>query len=162
MEKKIVIVGGGFVGLSCAYYLEKEGHNVTLIEKGNFSEGASYINAGYLTPSHILPMAAPGMVEKGFRWMFRSKSPFFIQPRLDYDLFRWGMYFIRSCSNKHVQRSIKVIKDINLLSKELYMDMYQAPEFDFQMETKGLLMAYQTAETEKKESIVMKLSLIHI
>lgn len=156
MEKKIVIVGGGIVGLSCAYYLEKEGHNVTLIDKGNFSEGASYVNAGYLTPSHILPLAAPGMVEKGFRWMFRSNSPFYIQPRLDYDLFRWGMYFIRSCSNKHVERSIKVIKNINLLSKELYLDMHQASEFDFQMESKGLLMAYQTAETEKEESIVMK------
>lgn len=159
MGKKVVIVGGGIVGLCCAYYLQKDGHQVTVIDKGNFQEGASYVNAGYLTPSHIIPLAAPAMLEKGIRWMFRSDSPFYIEPRLDMDLIRWGLRFIRSCSLAHVEQSIQVIKDINLFSKELYEAMQKASEFSFEMESKGLLMAYQTAAVEQEEKRIMQRAL---
>ncbi|MDO1499062.1 FAD-dependent oxidoreductase [Winogradskyella maritima] len=54
MVKNILIIGGGIIGLCSAYYLSKEGHNVTIIEKGNGNEGASFVNAGYITPSHII------------------------------------------------------------------------------------------------------------
>ena len=65
MSKKIIIIGGGIIGLSTAYYLQKEGHHVSIIDKANFSEGTSHINAGYITPSHIISLAAPGMITKG-------------------------------------------------------------------------------------------------
>ena len=65
MAKNIVIIGGGIVGLCSAYYLQKEGHQITLIDKSDISAGASYVNAGFLTPSHIVPLAAPGMISKG-------------------------------------------------------------------------------------------------
>lgn len=159
MAKKVVVVGGGIVGLCCAYYLQKDGHQVTVIDKGNFQEGASYVNAGYLTPSHIIPLAAPAMLEKGIRWMFRSDSPFYIQPRWDMDLIRWGLRFISCCSLAHVEQSIQVIKDINLLSKELYEAMQQDSEFEFEMETKGLLMAYQTTAVEHEEKRIMQRAL---
>ena len=97
MQKKILVVGGGIVGLSCAYYLRKEGHAVTVLDKSDMNVGASYVNAGYLTPSHIVPLAAPGMVIKGLKWMFDSSSPFYIHPRLDVDLMDWGLKFMRSC-----------------------------------------------------------------
>ena len=65
MQKEVVVVGGGIVGLFCAYYLRQEGHRVIVLDKGDMNSGASYVNAGYLTPSHIVPLAAPGMVTKG-------------------------------------------------------------------------------------------------
>ena len=80
MSKNIVIIGGGIVGLSSAYYLQKSGHQVTVIEKSDFTEGASFVNAGYITPSHIIPLAAPGMMTKGIKWMFNSASPFYLKP----------------------------------------------------------------------------------
>ena len=49
---------------------------VTVLDKSDMNVGASYVNAGYLTPSHIVPLAAPGMVIKGLKWMFDSSSPF--------------------------------------------------------------------------------------
>jgi len=64
MGKSIIIIGGGIVGLCSAYYLQKEGHEVTVIDKSDLSSGASFVNAGYITPSHIIPLAAPGMVLK--------------------------------------------------------------------------------------------------
>ena len=58
MQKEVVVVGGGIVGLFCAYYLRQEGHRVIVLDKGDMNSGASYVNAGYLTPSHIVPLAA--------------------------------------------------------------------------------------------------------
>tara|TARA_B100000989_G_scaffold247526_1_gene194855 strand:+ start:2067 stop:3317 length:1251 start_codon:yes stop_codon:yes gene_type:complete len=154
-QKKVVVVGGGVVGLCTAYYLSQEGHEVTIIDKGDLNSGASHVNAGYLTPSHIIPMAAPGMVSKGFRWMFKASSPFYIKPRLDKDLIKWGLKFMKSCTPKHVHRSMKAILDINLFSKQLYLEMQKNSHFDFHLETKGLLMAYKTSHAEKEEAEVV-------
>jgi len=154
-RRKVVVIGGGVVGLCTAYYLLQEGHQVTVIDKGKLETGASYVNAGYLTPSHIIPMAAPGMLAKGFQWMFNSSSPFYIKPRLDGDLFRWGLKFIKSCTHAHVQQSMQAILDINILSKQLYLEMQKKGAFDFHLETKGLLMAYKTTEAEKEEAEVV-------
>ena len=101
-------------------------------------------------------MAAPGMVSKGMKWMFNAKSPFYIKPRFDLDLIRWGLKFIKSCTNDHVQSSMKSILDINLLSKKLYLEMLKSESFDFHLETKGLLMAYKTSHAEKEESEISK------
>jgi D-amino-acid dehydrogenase len=155
-QKNIVVIGGGVVGLCTAYFLSEEGHQVTVIDQGNLTSGASHVNAGYLTPSHIIPMAAPGMVAKGFRWMFNPSSPFYIKPRLDKDLFQWGLKFVKSCKPSHVQRSLRAILDINLLSKQLFLDMQKNSNFDFHLETKGLLMAYKTSKAEKEEAEVVE------
>lgn len=156
MPKKIIVVGGGIVGLSCAYFLQQEGHHVTVIDQSSMDKGASYVNAGYLTPSHIVPLAAPGMATKGLKWMFNPSSPFYIQPRFDLDLMDWGIKFMRSCTQKHVQRSLKIIKEINLFSKELYHELAQLPALDVHLENQGLLMAFQTAKAEKEEAVVMR------
>jgi len=154
-QKRVVVIGGGIVGLSTAYYLLEEGHEVVVIDKGNLQGGASNVNAGYLTPSHIVPMAAPGMISKGVRWMFNASSPFYIKPRFDRDLIDWGLKFMKSCTPNHVQRSLKTILDINLLSKQLYLEMQKSADFDFHLETKGLLMAYQSSHAEKEEAEVV-------
>ncbi len=156
MAKKVIVVGGGIVGLSTAYFLHQEGHEVVIIDKTSMTAGASYVNAGYLTPSHIVPLAAPGMITKGLKWMFDSSSPFYIKPRFDLDLMDWGWKFMRSCSKKHVQRSLKVIKDINVMSKELYHDFDALPQLEFHLEARGVLMAFQTTAAEKAEADVLR------
>ena len=154
-QKKVIVIGGGIVGLSTAYYLKEEGHDVVVLDKGNLTGGASNVNAGYLTPSHIVPMAAPGMISKGIKWMFNASSPFYVKPRLNKDLIEWGLKFMKSCTPEHVQQSLKTILDINLLSKQLYLEMQQSGGFDFHLETKGLLMAYQSSHAEKEEAEVV-------
>ncbi|MCV6628891.1 MAG: FAD-dependent oxidoreductase [Flavobacteriaceae bacterium] len=144
MGKKVVVIGGGIVGLSCAYYLQKEDCEVSVIEQSNMQDGASYVNAGYITPSHIISLAAPGMITKGLKWMFNSASPFYVKPRLDYDFLRWAWYFKKSATVSKVESSIKAIKDINLLSRDLYEEMYAGSDIDFHYERNGLLMLFQT------------------
>ena len=67
MSKKIVIIGGGIIGLCCAYYLQKEGHKVVIVDQSNLDSGASYVNAGYLSPSHVIPLSAPGVMNRNTR-----------------------------------------------------------------------------------------------
>lgn len=152
MGKEVIIIGGGIIGLCTAYYLQQDGHQVTVIDKGNLDRGASFVNAGYLTPSHIIPLAAPGMISKGLKWMFNSSSPFYMQPRMDIDFLKWAWYFKRSSTRKKVIDAIPVIKDINLLSKELYTDLHDRKVLgDFHFEKKGLLMLYKTAKAAESE-----------
>ena len=151
MSKKVVIIGGGIIGLCSAYYLQKEGHQVTVVDKSDFTSGASYVNAGYITPSHIVPLSAPGMITKGIKWMFNSESPFYVKPRLDNDFLKWSWAFKKSATKAKVAKSIPIIKDINIFSRALYEDLKTSKDFDFSYDHKGLLMYYQTEKAGVEE-----------
>lgn len=158
MSKNIIVVGGGIIGLCSAYYLQKEGHQVSIIDQSNLNTGASYVNAGYLSPSHIIPLSAPGVMKKGIKWMFNQSSPLFIKPRLNKDFLKWSWAFNKSCNLKHVKQSIPVIKDITLLSQELYDSIKQDEGFLFHYEKKGLLMLCQTDKMLEEEIKVAQLA----
>lgn len=144
-NKSVIVVGGGIVGLSTAYFLQKEGHKVTVLDKSGINSGASFVNAGYLTPSHIVSLASPGMITQGLKYMFNSSSPFYMKPRLDLDFIRWTLYFKRSSTKAKVEKAMPVIRDINLLSRELYEDIQASGDLgDFKIGNQGLMMVYQT------------------
>ncbi len=142
--KQVVVIGGGIIGLSAAYYLQKAGHTVTVIDKGDFLDNCSYGNAGYVCPSHFVPLAAPGIVWKGFKWMFNSLSPFYVKPSLKKALIDWGIKFMRSANTEHVERSAIPLRDIAVLSQQEYESWTHIPDFDFAYEHKGLVEVYQT------------------
>ena len=158
MKKKVVIVGGGIIGFSCAYYLIEEGHEVVLVDKDSFNSGASIVNAGYIIPSHIIPLASPEVLRKGIKWMLNSNSPFYIKPRFNKDLINWGINFIKSSNFRHVNRSISIIKKINEFSKELYFELRDSKKIDIKIYEKGLLMAFKTSEAEKEEFKTAKIA----
>ena len=158
MAKKVLIIGGGIIGLSAAYYANKEGHQVTVIDKSAMNAGASYVNAGYLTPSHIIPLAAPGVMKKGLKWMFNPASPLYIKPRLDSDFLKWAWAFNKSCTTANVDRSVRAIRDINLMSRELFFDLKRDEAFKFHLEHKGLLMLCQTHKMLEQEVQVASLA----
>ena len=151
MSKKVVIIGGGIIGLCSAYYLQKENHEVVVVDKSDFSSGASYVNAGIITPSHIIPLASPGMITKGIKWMFNSSSPFYVKPRLNIDFLEWSWLFKKSATKQKVITAIPVIRDINLLSRSLYEEMKSERALDFFYEHKGLLMLYKTEKAGEDE-----------
>jgi D-amino-acid dehydrogenase len=159
--ENIGIIGGGVVGLCSAYYLNRAGYRVTVLDAGDFSGGCSFGNAGMIVPSHFIPLAAPGMISKGIRWMFNSSSPFYIRPRWSGDLVRWGYHFYRSSTEKHVERSVPVLKEISLWSKDLYRQLSKEPFFDFGFAERGLLMLYQTREVEREEQGTVRLAHRH-
>nr|WP_293834215.1 FAD-dependent oxidoreductase [uncultured Arsenicibacter sp.] len=144
----VTIIGGGVNGLFSAYYLQQAGHTVRLIERNHFADSCSHGNAGMIVPSHIIPLAQPGMIAKGMRWMLKSTSPFYVKPRLSRELMRWGYLFWQHSTEEHVERAIPVLRDLSLLSKKLYQDLAASGAVDFSWHERGLLMLYQTQDNE--------------
>lgn len=150
--KPTLIIGGGIVGLFSAYFLQKEGIEVTIIDRTDLMDNCSTGNAGMIVPSHIIPLAAPGMITKGISWMFSSKSPFYIHPRLDFKLAQWCLLFFKAANETQVKKAIPFLKNFSLLSKALYQEFRKDhPESAIALVEKGLMMAYQTESMEKEE-----------
>lgn len=149
---KAVVIGGGIIGLCSAWYLLQDGWEVTVLDKGDLSNNCSYGNMGMIVPSHFVPLAAPGMVQQGIRWMFNSRSPFYVKPRLSRELFSWGWQFMKSATAAKVEQAAAPLRDINLLSRHLYEQLATTPGFNFGMEQKGIIMYYKTAAVRDEEA----------
>ncbi|HEY4149517.1 MAG TPA: FAD-dependent oxidoreductase [Chitinophagaceae bacterium] len=143
---KVIVIGGGIIGLSSALYLRESGWDVTVLDKDDFLDNCSYGNCGYVCPSHFIPLATPGIVKQGLKWMWNSKSPFYVQPRLSWPLINWGIKFMRSATPAKVEAAARPLRDIALLSQREYETWTSLPGFQFSYEHKGLLEIFQTPE----------------
>jgi D-amino-acid dehydrogenase len=149
---EILIIGAGIIGLSSAYYLRKQGHQVVILDKGDLQDNCSFGNAGMIVPSHFVPLAAPGMISQGIRWMLNSKSPFYVKPSLNKDLVSWGLKFMKYANDAHVASSAEPLRDLSLLSKQLYEDLSKEPGFDFGLVNNGILAFYKTEKAAEEEA----------
>lgn len=148
----VIIIGGGIIGLSTAYYLRKAGAEVTVLEKGTLEDNCSFGNAGMIVPSHFVPLAAPGVLEQGIRWMFDSKSPFYVRPSLNPALISWGLKFIKSANRSNVERAAIPLRDLSLFSSGLYQEMANEPGFGFGLHNNGILMLSKTRKMADEEA----------
>lgn len=148
---RAIVIGGGVIGLCSAYYLQKSGWQVTVVDRSDLSDNCSYGNLGMIVPSHFVPLAAPGMVAQGIKWMFDSKSPFYVKPSLDPALISWGWKFMKSATQANVEQAAPFLRDLNVYSKHLYEVMAAEPGFDFSLEKKGILMYYKTEKVGAEE-----------
>ena len=156
-SQKVVIVGGGIIGLCTAWYLTKAGFEVTVLDRDpSRKESCSDKNAGMVVPSHFIPLAAPGLIGQGLRWMFNPRSPFYLRPRLDLDLWRWCWQFFR-CSNKaNVEKYRQLLADMSLYSRELILAMGQ--ELGVEIVQRGLVMYCRTQAGLADESEVAEMA----
>ena len=141
---RIVVIGGGAVGLATAYALQREGHSITLLDRDQPGQACSLHNAGLLVPSHFIPMAHPGVISQGMKWMLDPESPFYIKPRLDRDLISWVWSFRKSSTEAHVHRSMTLLRDLCQTSLRLVREMIDRDGLRFGLENRGLLMLFRT------------------
>jgi len=144
-KSDILIIGGGPVGLSCAYYLLKSGRQVTLLDAKEIGKGSGSGNAGHIVPSHIIPLAAPGVVTSALKWMLDpAHSPFGMKVSLDPNYISWLLKFVLACNDGNVQRSIKPLNDLGQLSAKNFAQIIAEEKFDCSYQEKGLLFLYKT------------------
>ena len=153
MDKRVVVIGGGIIGLSTAYYCARRGWRVTLIERNpEQRDGCSFGNAGMIVTSHFLPLAAPGMVALGLKWMWNPASPFYVKPRMSWELLDWGFKFWRSATVEHVRRAGPLLRDLSLASQSCYEEIAALPGDDFGLVKKGLLLLCKSRHALDEES----------
>jgi D-amino-acid dehydrogenase len=143
--KRVLICGAGAIGLCSALFLRERGYEVTVLERDAAgAEGCSFGNAGMIVPSHFTPLAAPGAIGLGLRWLLDRGSPFYIQPRLDLALAAWIVQFARAANREHVDRAGPVLRDLLLASRELYEQLADRCDNGFGLTKRGMLMLCRT------------------
>jgi D-amino-acid dehydrogenase len=156
----VLVIGGGAIGVCCAYYLAQEDLSVALIEQEEIASGCSEANAGLLVPSHAIPLASPGALSMGLKSMLKPSSPFYIKPRLDFPFFRWLWWFARSCNEKKMLEGLLVLREINYASMDLYDKLIPDENLDCDYSKKGWLLAYKTKKgfqgAQKDASLLQK------
>lgn len=148
-QSDVVIIGGGMVGLCTAHYLRRGGAQVAIIEKGKVGQACSLGNAGFITPSHFVPLASPGIIAKGLKWLLNPESPFYIKPRLDFDLLSWLWRFRGAANTPQVRKSAPVLLRLNIASSALYNELAAKEGLRFGLEHRGILMLYNSPQGEK-------------
>lgn len=151
-RKKIVVVGGGIIGLSTAYAALREGASVTVVDRiSSTGDNCSLGNAGMIVPSHFIPLAAPGVFGNAIKWMMDPESPFHVQPRLSWDLMKWGLRFFLAATETQVGQAAPLLRDLSFASRDLYTQ-WSDSGIDCSLTKKGLLMLCKSEHAMNEES----------
>jgi D-amino-acid dehydrogenase len=143
----VLIIGGGSIGLNTAYYLMRSGRGVTLLDRSAIGVGSSSGNAGHIVPSHIVPLAAPGIIPTALKWMLDPEnSPFGMKLSLSPVYLSWLIRFAASCTEANVTRAIPALKALGLLSARNFSEIISTEGFDCSYQQSGLLFLYNTQE----------------
>ena len=152
MSKRVLIIGNGIIGLSSALAALRRGFDVTVLDRNApHIENCSFGNSGMIVPSHFAPLAQPGVISQGLRWMRDPESPFYVQPRLNWDLLKWGTRFYMATNVDQVAAGSELLKELHLASREMYCK-WQEEGVDCSLATRGLLMLCNSEHGLEEES----------
>lgn len=150
--KPVIIVGGGVIGLCTAYSLQQRDIPVTVLDAGPAEQAASHVNAGWIVPAMSEPVPAPGLIATSLRWMLRSDSPLFIDPRAmcDPSFLRWTLRFWQHCNRDSYQRGVHALAAFGLRSLALY-DAMRAAGVVYEEHRDGVLFAYRSPAAMERD-----------
>jgi D-amino-acid dehydrogenase len=141
---RAVVIGGGVIGVACAYFLREHGWQVTIVDRGRIGGGCSHGNCGFVSPSHVLPLAEPGAVRRALASMLKKNSPFHIKPRLDWRLWSWLFRFARRCNSTDMLTSGRACHALLESSRLLYQELITREALACEWQREGLLFVYDT------------------
>lgn len=140
----VVVIGGGVIGTACAYFLSEAGWQVTIIERGKFGQACSHGNCGLVVPSHILPLAMPGVIGPTLRTIFQKNSPLKIRPGFNLGLYHWLWKFAGRCQHEPMLEAGKARAALLDSSMSLYKELIARESLDCEWETEGCLFVFQS------------------
>lgn len=144
---KVLVLGAGVIGTTCAYYLIKAGHDVTVLDRrsGPGLE-TSFANAGGVCPSFAGPWASPGLPLKALRWMFERHAPLSLRPTFDVHQWRWLAAFLGNCTAERFARNKARMQRIAHYSKACLVALREETGIAYDHGTGGILQIFQTEE----------------
>jgi len=138
---RVVVIGGGVIGLTSAYQLVRDGAEVTLIDARETGRGASEVNAGWVCPAESGPVPAPGMISQALRWMLRRDSPLYVRPSLDPSFLRFMLAMARHCNRSDYRAGMQALMHLSEGTME-QLDAYREDGLVFEMHADGLLLTF--------------------
>ncbi|NPA74302.1 MAG: FAD-dependent oxidoreductase [Epsilonproteobacteria bacterium] len=145
---KTIIIGGGIVGLMNAYKLMKKNHQVTVIDKSNITDGASFGNAGLVSPFEEPPLSRPGIISQTLKLMLKGESPLIING-VSKKLLTWLWLFAKNATEQRVEKTLILFEKYGHITMECYEEL--ANEFDFDFHHDGVVMIYTDLEDFEKD-----------
>jgi D-amino-acid dehydrogenase len=153
---KVVVIGGGVIGLFAAMECAQRGMQVTVIERnGEARDGCSYGNTGMVVPSHFVPLAAPGMVALALKWMWNPASPFYVKPRLSLDLASWGLRFWQASNAQHGRRAAPLLARLAMESRARF-EALAGGDNPFYFEKRGVLILCRSGHALEEEAALVE------
>ena len=140
---KILVLGAGVAGLASAWYLARDGHDVTVVERhSGVALETSYANGGQLSYSYVAPLAGPGVLPKLPPWLLRRDSPLRFEPKLDWRQWRWCLEFVAACTQAQSDLTTRRMLALSFYSRGLMRETVDAERIDFRYARNGKLIVH--------------------
>lgn len=146
-DPDVLVVGGGVVGLFCAYHLRRAGRSVLVVERGPIGgpQSCSSGNTGFVGTQGAAPLAEPGVLGAGLRWLLDPESPLAIRPRWDGALLSWLWHFRRACNERDARAGFRVLVEMKKRSLEILRELCSTGALASTLTVHGMVLAFKTA-----------------
>jgi D-amino-acid dehydrogenase len=153
---RVCVIGAGVVGVTSAYFLARQGYDVTLVDgRARPGEETSYANGGQLSYSYVAPLAGPGVLSSVPTWLLREDSPLRFRPRLDPHQWNWCLHFALACRGSVSRRATAEMLTLSYLSRDMLHALLEQEPLSFGHLRNGKLIAYRSpALLEKARALV--------
>jgi D-amino-acid dehydrogenase len=142
---RVLVLGGGVIGVTAAYYLTEAGHEVELVERrGAAALETSFANAGEVSPGYSAPWAGPGVPVKAIHWMLMQHSPLVIWPLLDPAMWRWGLMMLANCTARAYALNKSRMVPIAEYSRDCLKALRAATGITYDERALGTLQLFRT------------------
>lgn len=139
----VAVVGGGVVGLACAWYLRRAGARVTVFERGRCGGGVSGGNAGWIAPAFATPLSGPGVPLQVIRWSLTRRGPLALRRRPGREIAAWGLRFLSNCRTDRHRSAVRALAAFGAPTAGLFDDLRREVEFD--VHEGGALFLFRSA-----------------
>src|SRR5262245_35282929 len=140
----ITVIGAGIVGMCCASYLQRDGHRVTVVDRGAPGEGTSFGNAGILSPGSCVPMAVPGVLSKLPGWPADPLGPVAVRFAHLPAMLPWFLHFRKASRMANVERSADALRRLLSQTFDAYAPLVKAAGVEHMLQRPGYLVVYES------------------
>jgi D-amino-acid dehydrogenase len=141
---KVIVLGGGIIGVSTAWWLSQAGHEVIVVDRAaGPAQETSFANGGQISVSYAEPWANPQAPLKLLKWMFKDDAPLLFRPQLDWRQWAWGALFLRECLPGRLTLNIRAMVSMAQYSRDTLGQMRDTLGIQYHQQTSGILNFYR-------------------
>jgi len=157
MARNITVLGAGIVGICCAAYLQRDGHQVTVVDRGEPGEGTSFGNAGILSPGSCVPMAMPGVISKLPGWLMDPLGPVAVRFGHLPSMLPWFLHFRKASRMQNVEANADALRRLLAQTFDAYAPLVKAAGVADIVKRPGYLVVYESEAAFESDQLSWKL-----